>query len=168
MKAETIVKGYGLQGVTLELANVAVPADFTALKKVERELADAVLADKRASYEENGLRVPEMKRRVANIKRSSNYLDCYLPPAKRVAQPRGVILSYPNKDDGFGRWHGSRWTTDDRIEFHIAINLARQAVVRHKTEGWSIRETQFALVKIGDRWNRTVQGLVERLGARVE
>ena len=166
MKATTLVKGYALEGMTRELAELAVPKDLTGVKKIEVRLADAILADRRAGLEERGCQVHPMKRRIANIKRGSNYFDCYLSQTERMAQPRGIIVSYP-EGGGFGRWHGSRWTSDERLRFDQQISDARKALVEWLTENREVRDTQRDVFAIGEEWVRAVGELVKTLQTRL-
>ena len=167
MQAVTLFKGYGVYGLTAEMAAHVKPSDVRELKKRERELADAILADKKSHLEENGLDVPVMKRRVANLKRGSNYIDYTLSPIERLTQPRGVILSYP-EGGGFGTWHGNKWTTSKRIRFDWELKNAHKAVEKHEREGYPVRATQVALVEIGNRWEHAVVELIDVLRERVD
>ena len=164
MKAETMVKAYGLQGMTLDVARLAEPSDLKVLRKVERELASAIMSDKRAYYAENSLDIPEMTHRLANISRSSNYLDYTLSAFEQTCRPRGIIVSFP-PGEGFGRWHGSRWTTDERIRFDYAVRSARRDI---EQEGDAVRATQLVVYAVGERWERAVFELVQVLAKRVK
>ena len=166
MKADTIFKGYALRGMTPELAELVEPKDLTVIKKIERELADAIVADKHAARVENGLPAVAMKRRVSNIKRSSNYLDCYMGPIARQAHPRGVVISYPNGDGPSHGWHGNKWSTDTRRRFDFEIADARDAVMDWKRNGIPVRETQCAVSAIGGRWHYAIHELLARLTQR--
>ena len=166
MKASTLVKGYALEGMTRELAELVEPKDLTGLRKIEVRLADAILDDKRACLSERGCKVHPMKRRIANVKSGSNYLDCYLSQTERMAQPRGIIVTYP-EGGGFERWHGSRWTSDERLRFDQQISDARRALVEWLTESRAVRETQREVFAIGEEWVRAVGELVKTLQTRL-
>lgn len=168
MKADTIFKGYATRGMTRELSELVEPSDLTALKKIERELADAIVADKHAYRAENGLDAVVMKRRVSNIKRSSNYLDCYYSETGRIAQPRGLVISYPNGDGPSHGWHGNKWSTDTRRRFDFEIGEAREAMIKWKREGVPIRETQTVVSAVGGRWHYAIHELLAKLAQRCE
>ena len=166
MKAGTIFKGYALHGMTEELAELVVPSDLEALKKIERELADAIVADYVAHVYEGRLEAPAMKTRVANLKRGSTYLDCYMTELQKRAHPRGVIISYPDGGNS-GRWHGNKWTTSDRRRFDHEIQFARESMVKWKTRGFPIRETETIVSAVGGRWLYELHRLVAVLGQRL-
>ena len=166
MKAENIFKGYGRNGVTRDLAELVVPSDLRPLKKIERTFAAAILADERAERRENGLDVPTMKVRIANLKRSSTYLDVYMTELQRATQPRGVIISYPDGGDVLGRWHGNKWTTDERTTFDWALSTAHKAKKDAKKWGTDMRATQVAVLVAGRAWQECIADLVATLTER--
>ena len=165
MKAENIFKAYGRQGVTLGLAELAVPADLVPLRKIEKEFAHAILTDERESWQDGSGDVPVMKVRIANLKRSSNYLDVYLSSVERATHPRGVVITYPNDDGVPARWHGKHWKSERRIPFDFALSDARRAVKEEKSYA---RITHQGIIAIGKKWEAALADLVATLTERGE
>ena len=166
MNAENIFKGYGRNGVSLDLAELATASDLRPLKKIERTFAVAILRDLQAERVDNGLDVPTMKVRIANLKRGSTYLDVYRSELEKATQPRGVIISYPDGGGGYGRWHGKKWTTDERIQFDHALSQARKAKKDAKKWGVDMRATQVSVLIAGRAWKETIADLVATLTER--
>lgn len=163
MRADNLFKGYGRQGVNLDLAELVEPADLKPLRKIEKTFAQALEAHEAVIWRRSHLEPPKMKVRIGNLKRTSNYLDCYLTELEKATQPRGIAITFPNGDGYGARWHGKVWKSEKRIPFEYALADARKAVKDPHEES---PETQQAILDIGLKWQAAIADLVAMLTER--
>ena len=163
MKAMNLMKAYGRQGLTLDLARLVEPADLAGLRKIEKEFADVILADETAFWSQCDGEIPVQKVRLANVGRTSNYLDIYLTRMQKRTAPRGIVITYPN-GDGYGpKWHGKQWKSAKRVTFEGAIEDARRKVEKNVEYGWEVEPTTYAILEVGEKWENALSALVKAM-----
>ena len=166
-------RNYGIYGLTLDIAEVAVDADVKPLRKAEKALARAIadehVADRRAFSLEAGYDFTpptEMKVRVTDI-HSSGFLDCLMTAEERNHVSRGALLSFPNDEDEIWRtwsWYKKKWNGDWRIHFDITIEKLEKQVVDE--DGLPLTLEQERVLHAGRHYRNEVQNLIDVLTAR--
>lgn len=170
MNTKNLYAGYGREGLRMELAEVARPADLFWVRKVEKEFAQAILADHTwtfwGKYDDEP---PAMNVAVVNLAREHTYLDVYASELEKSTQPRGVRITYPNGDgpDSAYRWYRKQWTNTRRTTFESAIDAALRAHARYKEHGDELRAETRAILRIGQKWSHAVALLIEKLEKRL-